>query len=76
MNLQYISDDKGNTTSVIIPINEWDSLKRKYKGIEEDIDEAPEWHKKIVLQRLKEYNNRNEDVIDFEEAMNDIEKDI
>lgn len=37
MNLQYISDDKGNTTGVIIPINEWDSLKRKYKGIEEDI---------------------------------------
>ncbi|TAN15058.1 MAG: addiction module component CHP02574 family protein [Chitinophagaceae bacterium] len=56
MNLQYLSDDQGNKTGVFIPINEWNSIKRKYKGIEEEINEVPEWHKEIVLQRLKDYN--------------------
>jgi hypothetical protein len=50
MNLQYISDSKGQTTGVFIPINEWNDLKNKYKDIErEDID-IPEWHKDLVLR--------------------------
>jgi hypothetical protein len=39
MNLQYISDSKGQTAGVFIPIKEWNELKNKYKGIEfEEID--------------------------------------
>ena len=38
MNLQYISDQNGNTVSVIIPINDWEILKQKYKGIEAELD--------------------------------------
>lgn len=30
MNLQYVSDEKGNTTGVFIPIKEWNLLKKKY----------------------------------------------
>jgi hypothetical protein len=33
MNLQYISDNKGKTTGVFIPIEEWEALKSKYKGL-------------------------------------------
>ncbi len=29
MNLQYITDDKGRTTGVYIPIKEWDNLRAK-----------------------------------------------
>ena len=32
MNLQYIADRNGNTTSVVIPIHDWEALKKKYKG--------------------------------------------
>ncbi|MCF8374145.1 MAG: hypothetical protein K9H64_21160 [Bacteroidales bacterium] len=35
MNLQYISDYKGKTTGVFIPIQEWDSLKKNFPGLEE-----------------------------------------
>ncbi len=29
MNLQYISDHKGEVTGVFIPINEWEPLRKK-----------------------------------------------
>ena len=58
MNLQYISDNKGKTTGVFIPINDWEYLKNKYKEIDQEEKhsfEIPAWHKEIVLQRLDEY---------------------
>lgn len=77
MNLQYISDSKGNTTGVYIPINEWNSLKTKYKGIEDETAETvPEWHQKIVSERLEEYNKGKIKAIDFDQAMDDIEKEL
>jgi hypothetical protein len=37
MNLQYISDSNGKTTGVFIPINEWNLLKSKFEGLENEI---------------------------------------
>lgn len=50
MCLQYISDSKGHKTGVIIPIQDWEALKYKYKGLEEDINEQS---KEDILQGLK-----------------------
>jgi hypothetical protein len=76
MNLQYISDSKGQTTGVFIPINEWNDLKSKYKDIEsEDID-IPEWHKDLVRQRLDDYKKNPGSAMDFDSAMDDIEKEL
>ena len=35
MHVQYISDSTGQTTGVFIPIEEWNALKEKFKGIED-----------------------------------------
>jgi hypothetical protein len=76
MNLQYISDSKGQTTGVFIPINEWNDLKNKYKDIGlEDID-IPEWHKDLVRQRLDDYKENPDSAMDFDSAMDDIEKEL
>ncbi len=56
MSLQYITDEKGQTAGVFIPIQEWDKLKSKYKGIEEDAYLVPEWQKEIVRERIKKTN--------------------
>ena len=51
-------------------------LKRKYQEIEreeKDTFEIPEWHKEIVLQRLKEYHSNPEDVLDWVEVQKEIE---
>lgn len=66
MSLQYIRDDKGITTGVFIPIHEWDELKIKYEGIEEDAYQIPEWQKDIVGERIK--NTKPEDYLSWEEV--------
>jgi len=76
MSLQYISDSTGKTTGVFIPINEWNELKSKFKGIEtEDLD-IPQWHIDILNERIADYKNSPGQAIDFDEAMDDIEKDL
>jgi hypothetical protein len=36
MTLQFIHDNRGNTTGVFIPIEEWQSLKTKYTDLQYD----------------------------------------
>jgi len=74
MNLQYISDNTGKTTGVFIPISEWNELKKKYKDIER-IDPV-NWQIEEVRKRLDDYKNNPEQVLDFDSAMDDIEKDM
>ncbi len=50
MGLQYISDSKGHKTGVIIPISDWETLKSKFKGLEEEISEQS---KDEILQGIK-----------------------
>jgi len=76
MNLQYISNSKGQTTGVFIPINEWNKLKRKYKDIENEDIGIPEWHKELVFKRLENYKQKPNSVLDFDAAIDDIEIDL
>lgn len=76
MNLQFISDSKGKITGVFIPINEWNDLKNKYKEIEQEEIGVPEWHKALVLKRLEEYKKDPSSAVDFDKAMDDIEKEL
>lgn len=76
MNLQYISDSKGRTTGVFIPINEWNDLKNKYKGIEQEEINIPEWHKNLVRERFEDYKQNPDSALDFDAAMDDIEKNL
>ncbi len=64
MRLQYIKDDDGHTTGVFIPIQEWNNLKSKYEGIEEEAYVVPEWQKEIVRERIK--NTKPEDYLSWE----------
>lgn len=74
MNVQYISDNTGKTTGVFIPISEWNKLKEKYKDIEK-ID-IPDWQMKEVRERLEGYNSNPNQAMDFDTALDDIEKDL
>jgi hypothetical protein len=76
MNLQYISDSKGQTTGVFIPINEWNELKNRYKGIEQEEADLLYWQKDIARQRLEDYRKNPDSAMDFDSAMDDIERDL
>jgi len=76
MNLQYILDGKGETTGVFIPIQEWLSFKQKFKNIDIDSDDIPEWHKEELDRRLEAIENGTTEFHDFNDAMDEIEKGL
>ena len=76
MNLQYISDSNGMPTGVFIPINEWNELKEKYGDLDHEVNDLPQWQKDELDRRLELHKNNPDDVLDFDEAMKDLEKDL
>jgi len=52
MNLQYISDHTGKTAGVFIPLQEWEELKTRFDGLEEE--EFGEPTKEEILLGLKQ----------------------
>jgi hypothetical protein len=80
MSLQFIHDNRGNTTGVFIPIEEWQDLKTKYADlqIEEDLNniELTSWQKDILDERLENYYKNPNDVVDFDATIANIRKKI
>jgi hypothetical protein len=80
MTLQFIHDNHGNTTGVYIPIEDWQTLKVKYKELETDElkigEELLTWQKEMIDVRLNEYYNSPGDLLDFNKSIDDLEKDL
>ena len=76
MNLQYILDSKGETTGVFIPIQEWLSFKKKFKNADLEATDIPDTHKAELDRRLESIKNGTSKLHDFNDAMDDIEKDL
>lgn len=51
MNIQYISDNIGLTTAVVIPIDEWNQITEKYPDLEKTEIELPQWQKDLFKER-------------------------
>ena len=77
MTLQFIHDNKGNTTGVFIPIEEWQTLKTKYNELQKEEAkntlELASWQKQIIDERLSDYYNDPTDVTDFDKTIDDID---
>lgn len=80
MTLQFIHDNRGNTTGVFIPIDEWQSLKSKYTDLQkeeaENMVELALWQKQIIDERLNDYYKNTKDVNDFDKTIDDIEESL
>ncbi|PIQ16091.1 MAG: hypothetical protein COW67_04830 [Flavobacteriales bacterium CG18_big_fil_WC_8_21_14_2_50_32_9] len=76
MSLQFIADSTGKTTGVFIPIKEWNKIKSKYKGIEQGEIDIPQWQMNEVNKRMKDYKNNPDTALDFDKALDDIEKEL
>ena len=64
MNIQYISDSKGKTSGVFIPIDDWNKIKVRLFELDEEINDIPVWHIKEVRRRLEDFQN-NKEALDF-----------
>lgn len=80
MTLQFIHDNRGNTTGVFIPIEEWQFLKTKYADLQteeaKNVVELATWQKQIIDDRLSDYYKNPTDVSDFDKTIDDIEKSL
>jgi hypothetical protein len=80
MNLQFIHDNKGNTTGVFIPIEEWQSLKDTYEPLlkeeVENVKDLASWQKQILDERLNDYYQNPTTMMDFDKTIDDIEKSL
>ena len=76
MNLQFISDSEGQTTGVFIPINEWNALKRKLSGIDIEEFDIPKWQIDEVRERMEDYRTNPGQALDFDQTMDEIEKEL
>jgi len=50
MDLQYVADLSGKPTAVIIPINEWEKIKRVYF---KQLNESDEYNEYAVLKDIE-----------------------
>ncbi len=73
MSLQYISDNSGHTTAVIIPIEEWNGIRSKYPGIDAIEGELPQWQKDMIDARLKEIAEHPERMQPIEELFAELD---
>ena len=71
MSLQYLQDNNGNTTAVVVPIEEWNRFTEKYK----DLEELPQWQKNIIDQRLGLIKNHPEELVPLEAFMKELDTD-
>ena len=71
MSLQYLQDNNGNTTAVVVPIEEWNRFTEKYK----DLEELPQWQKNIIDQRLDLIKNHPEELVPLEDFMKELDTD-
>jgi hypothetical protein len=76
MSLQYISDSTGQTTGIFIPIDEWNEMKKKFRGIEQEEIDIPDWQKNIIQERIAEYRKNPLMELDAFSALDDIEKEF
>ena len=80
MTLQFIHDNKGNTTGVFIPIEEWQSFHTTSSDLQiEEVENATElshWQRQILDQRLNEYYSHPVDLLDFNKTLDDLDKSL
>lgn len=80
MTLQFVHDNRGNTTGVFIPIEEWQFLKTKYSDLQkeesENISELAPWQKQIIDERLNDYHKNTNGVVDFDKTIDEIDEQL
>lgn len=76
MKIQYLSDSTGQPMGVFIPIEEWNLLKSKFQGIEEENIGVPAWQINLVKERLEDYRNNPGSGFDYDNFLNDLDKEL
>ena len=75
MSLQYLADNSGDKMAVIIPINDWTEMKRKYPEVESIEGDLPKWQQDLIDSRLKMIADHPERLRPIEELFEELNRD-
>jgi hypothetical protein len=75
MNLQYISDEKGNKKAVIVPISDWNLITKNYSNLEKIKFKGDilEWQNEEVLRRIQNIDQNENLLLEEEQFWLEIE---
>jgi hypothetical protein len=76
MSIQFITDSSGKNTGVFIPIEQWNKLKNKFRDLEHEEIDIPEWQKLELDRRLEQYSASPDDVLHADDVLNDIDNEL
>ena len=76
MDIQFVTDKSGKSTGVFIPIEQWNKLKSKFRDLEKEELDIPEWQQLELDERLDQYTIDSDQVIDAKNVLDDIDSEL
>lgn len=76
MDIQFVTDNSGKSTGVFIPIEQWNKLKSKFRDLEKEELDIPEWQQLELDERLDQYTTDSDQVIDAKNVLDDIDSEL
>jgi hypothetical protein len=75
MPVQYVSDTFGQTTGVLISIDDWNQLRRRHPDVDEIEGGLPQWQKDVIDERMLLLKQHPEQVTSLEDFLAELESD-
>ena len=75
MSVQYVSDNNGQTTAVLISIEDWQQLRKKHPDVDEMEGELPQWQKDVIDERMLFLKQHPDEVTSLEDFLTESDKE-
>jgi hypothetical protein len=75
MSVNYVSDNKGSTIAVQIPIEDWKRIKNKYPDVDDLEYSLPEWQRQLIDQRLAAIAENPQRLRPIDELLDELDKE-
>lgn len=76
MKIQVIQDSNGNSTGVLIPMEDWVLIKTNYPDVDELDNNIPEWQKQLLDERLKAIAQDKSRIRPIDELFQELDSEI
>ncbi len=74
MSIQFVSDNSGEKTAVLISITDWNRIVDAHPDIKDEMNsDLPQWQKEIINKRMILVQQHPEQVIGIEDFLKELE---
>ena len=73
--MQYVSDSNGQTTAVLISIEDWNLLREKHPDVDEMEGDIPQWQKDILDKRMLLLKEQPDAITSLEDFLTELDRE-